>query len=195
MKFSLHHIVWAFVVCAVWCGVVAYSIDCERDRRAFERGEIARLKDEKALQVALQSVTDAVSDINDGKGLLRVQSYIHGKKITGAFTAKVIEITDGDTIKVLMPNNDEIKVRFDSIDCPEKGQDYSIEAAQATGKLLLGKNVEIHSTGTDRYIRTLAFVFVDGVDVSEKLVADGCAWNYVEYSKSRNCTKRKLKPQ
>jgi len=43
---------------------------------------------------------------------------VHGKKIVETIVGKCIAVTDGDTIKILVDNK-EIKVRLDSIDCPE----------------------------------------------------------------------------
>lgn len=147
MKFSLHHIVWAFVVCAVWCGVVAYSIDRERDR------------EREAEQQGFEHVDGPAQN-----------PLVHGKQIVETFTARVIGLTDGDTIKVLNDSNEQIKVRLDCIDCPELDQPHGKKAKQATSELVFGRTVEILSTGNDRYGRVLAFVVVDGVDVCEDLV-------------------------
>lgn len=111
--------------------------------------------------------------------------FIHGKEIVESFSAKVVGVTDGDTIKVLIGGNKEIKVRLDSIDCPEKDQPFGNKAKQATSDLVFGKKVAIQKTGEDRYGRTLAFVVVDGVNVCEYLVENGWAWNYEKYSKSK----------
>ena len=42
--------------------------------------------------------------------------------VQAEFTAKVIGITDGDTIKVLDQNNTQHKIRFAGIDAPERKQ-------------------------------------------------------------------------
>jgi micrococcal nuclease len=46
------------------------------------------------------------------------------------FTAKVIGITDGDSITVLTDQNEQIKVRLEGIDCPEMHQDFGTRAKQ-----------------------------------------------------------------
>ena len=38
-----------------------------------------------------------------------------------SFSAKIIGVTDGDTITVLTENKEQIKIRLSNIDCPEKG--------------------------------------------------------------------------
>lgn len=52
-------------------------------------------------------------------------------------SGQVVNITDGDTIKILTPEKKQIKVRLASIDTPEKGQPYGKRAKQ----VLSGKNI------------------------------------------------------
>ena len=59
------------------------------------------------------------------------------------FQAKVIHITDGDTITVLNDTNEQIKIRLNGIDCPEKGQAYSNKAKQFTKELVAGQAVPV----------------------------------------------------
>ena len=49
-----------------------------------------------------------------------------------AWMAKVVSITDGDTIKVYNADQGQIKIRLYGIDTPEKGQPYG----KASGKHL-----------------------------------------------------------
>ena len=44
--------------------------------------------------------------------------------VQAEFTAKVVGITDGDTIKVLDENNTQHKIRFAGIDAPERKQPW-----------------------------------------------------------------------
>ncbi len=113
-----------------------------------------------------------------------IQTTIHGKPIVETFTAKVIGITDGDTIKVLTADNQQIKVRLEAIDCPESKQPFGNKAKQAMSELVFGNSVTVMKTGSDRYGRTLAFVVVDGANVSELMIQNGFAWHYVDYSDS-----------
>ena len=59
------------------------------------------------------------------------------------FHAKVIHITDGDTITVLNATKKQIKIRLNGIDCPEKGQAYSNKAKQFTKELVAGQAVPV----------------------------------------------------
>ncbi len=117
---------------------------------------------------------------------------VFGKKIVDSFEAKVIGVTDGDTITVLKDKK-QIKVRLESIDCPESNQAYGNKAKQAMSNLVFGKTVTVQKTGQDRYKRTLAFVVVDRKNVSEELIKAGWAWQYKQYSKDKTLAELELK--
>ena len=78
----------------------------------------------------------------------------------------------------------EVRVRLESIDCPEKKQAFGNKAKQHLSDLVAGKTVTVHETGQDFFKRTLAFVSVGNVDVCAAMIRDGYAWEYDEYSLS-----------
>jgi micrococcal nuclease len=94
------------------------------------------------------------------------------------FTAKVIGITDGDSITILTDQKQQIKVRLEGIDCPELHQDFGTRAKQVTSDLCFGKTVRVEQTGIDKYRRMLANVFVGDVSVNKELIRKGMAWHY-----------------
>jgi micrococcal nuclease len=99
------------------------------------------------------------------------------------FHAKVIHITDGDTITVLNDANEQIKIRLNGIDCPEKAQAYGNQAKQFTKDLVAGQMVAIQAYETDRYGRTIGDVtLADGRNLSQELVKAGYAWWFFKYS-------------
>ena len=59
------------------------------------------------------------------------------------FQAKVIHIADGDTITVLNDTNEQIKIRLNGIDCPEKSQAYGNKAKGFTKELVAGQAVPV----------------------------------------------------
>jgi micrococcal nuclease len=101
-----------------------------------------------------------------------------------SLTGKVVKVTDGDTITVLV-DNEQIKVRLSEIDAPEHGQDFGQKSKEALADLVFEKEVRVVTHGKDRYGRTIGDVFVGQTNVNEKLVADGWAWNFPKYSKSK----------
>ena len=78
-------------------------------------------------------------------------------KVIEEFTGKVIGVTDGDTIKVLV-NRNAVTVRLEGIDAPESRQSFGTRSKQALAKLVAGKIVMVQKTGTDQYDRTLGIV-------------------------------------
>ena len=101
-------------------------------------------------------------------------------------TGKVVSIADGDTLTLLV-DQEQIRVRLEGIDAPERSQSFGTKAGEALGDLVYAKTVTVRSIGTDRYGRTLGRIFVrsdagETIDVNARLVEQGFAWWYREYS-------------
>ena len=58
-----------------------------------------------------------------------------------AFDAKVIKVSDGDTITALQ-NKQQVKVRLFGIDAPEKKQPYGKKSKRFLSNLITGKIAE-----------------------------------------------------
>ncbi len=98
-------------------------------------------------------------------------------------TAKVVSVTDGDTI-VVNSQGIEARVRLIGIDCPEtekrgkNGEYLAEEAKEYVSKLLEGKNVrlEFDFEEEDHYGRWLCYVYTeDGKMVNEMILREGLA--------------------
>lgn len=98
-------------------------------------------------------------------------------------TGRVVGVHDGDSITVLAPGNEQLKVRLEGIDAPELKQAFSRQSKQALSDLVFGKSVVLQVTGKDRYKRTLAVVMVDGMNANLEMVQRGMAWRFDKYSK------------
>jgi len=68
-----------------------------------------------------------------------------------AWTAKVVSVTDGDTIKVVNTERLQVKIRLYGIETPEKGQPYGKAAGRYLASLIAGANVEVETVTTDRH--------------------------------------------
>lgn len=99
-------------------------------------------------------------------------------------TGKVIGVSDGDTIKVLTPEKQVIKVRLAEIDTPEKAQPYGQKAKQALSDAVFRKQVTLDIETTDRYGRKVAQVYTNDNWINGALVASGYAWVYRKYAKT-----------
>ncbi|MBF6645659.1 thermonuclease family protein [Chryseobacterium indologenes] len=99
-------------------------------------------------------------------------------------SGRVIKISDGDTITVLIDGKQQKKLRLAEVDCPEKGQPFGKNAKQFTSNQVFGKTVTFIETTTDRYGRSIAKVYYDQDKyLSKELIKAGMGWWYYPYSK------------
>jgi len=104
-----------------------------------------------------------------------------GPALQGVVVRRVI---DGDTVKL----EDDTVVRYIGVDTPEvrrrkaqrwikEPEPFAEAATEANRRLVEGRVVSIEADvqPRDRYGRTLAYVYVDGEMVNERLIRDGLA--------------------
>jgi micrococcal nuclease len=103
--------------------------------------------------------------------------------LAAEYPARVVGITDGDTLTVLTEQNTQVKIRLWGIDAPESGQDFGARAKQTASELVCGKQVTVREMDRDRYGRTVAEVILpDGKSLNREMVRGGMAWWYVKYA-------------
>ncbi len=102
-------------------------------------------------------------------------------------TYLVIEVIDGDTIKVERENK-VVTVRLIGIDAPEIRQKeckYK-ESTEYLEELILNKRVNLEADftqeNTDRYGRELRYIFINNLNVNKQMLTAGMAKEYT-YSK------------
>ena len=95
---------------------------------------------------------------------------------------KVIKIADGDTLTLLTPSNQQVKIRLAGVDTPERKQPFGNKAKQALSNLAFQKQALVEIAAKDRYGRTVGVVFVDGQNVNTELIRQGMAWVYRKYT-------------
>jgi endonuclease YncB( thermonuclease family) len=104
-----------------------------------------------------------------------------------AWSGKVVGFTDGDTIKVLHPQNGQVKIRLYGIDAPEKGQAFGQASTKHLASLISGKTVEVESVDKDQYGRTVGIVTHDSINTNQQMVKHGYAWVYRKYCDKAFC--------
>lgn len=104
------------------------------------------------------------------------------KASSDSFDAKVVKITDGDTITVLRNGNEQVRVRLAGIDCPEKAQPWGNNATNALKAAIGTHHVTVHPHSTDRYGRTIARVTTPNTELNRYLVETGNCWVYTQYA-------------
>ena len=98
--------------------------------------------------------------------------------LTTLILATVIAISDGDTLTVLTPENQQIRVRLAEIDAPERRQPFGTRSRQSLAEICYRKEATLTSTRTDRFGRTVARVHCNGMDANAEQVRRGMAWVY-----------------
>ena len=104
-----------------------------------------------------------------------------------AWMAKVVSVTDGDTIKVYNVEQGQVKIRMYGIDTPEKAQPYGKAAGMYLASLVAGATVEVESVTTDRYGRTVGIVWDSETNINQEMVRSGYAWVYRRYCDKSFC--------
>ena len=115
--------------------------------------------------------------------LLLLPSIVCSETING----KVIKVADGDTITILTPGNEQIKIRLSAVDTPESSQAFGKRAKQFTSRMVYKKNVQVEKETVDRYGRTVGFVYIDGANLNEEIIRNGHGWVYRKYCTADYC--------
>jgi endonuclease YncB( thermonuclease family) len=118
--------------------------------------------------------------------LLMLSNIAHAETIVG----KVIGVMDGDTIEILDNSKKTIRIRLEGIDAPEKAQPFGNKSKQHLSDLVFGKQVEITSSKTDKYGRSIGKVTLNGVDINLQQLKAGLAWHYKQYQKEQSSKDR-----
>jgi endonuclease YncB( thermonuclease family) len=129
-----------------------------------------------ALAAACLSVGGHISAASVLQSLRSAPSKAH------TFRAKVAAVVDGDTLHVTDVAGASFNIRLEGIDCPESGQPFGGVALRFTRAAAFDRDVEVRVVDKDWRGRLVARVFVDGEDLSLKLLRAGLAWHYTDYS-------------
>jgi endonuclease YncB( thermonuclease family) len=107
------------------------------------------------------------------------------------FSAKIVSITDGDTVDVLAPSNLTYAVRLAGIDAPEHDQTFGAQSTQHLSELISGKTVTLDCENERSYGRLICKILLPGgEDVDLDQVRDGMAWHYKQYEDEQSPSDR-----
>lgn len=101
------------------------------------------------------------------------------------YAQKVIKVIDGDTYDILL-NKSTIRVRMYGIDCPEKKQEYGLNAKLFAEKYLLNKDVKLTILSKDLYQRSISKIYLGDIYFNKLLIDSGYAWHYSKYSNDKD---------
>ena len=92
----------------------------------------------------------------------------------------LVSAADGDTMTVRQ-ETEQLRVRLAEIDAPERTQPFSQVARRNLDGLCRNRPVELEIVDRDRFGRTVAHVYCDGVHVNWRQVEEGLAWCFDRY--------------
>jgi endonuclease YncB( thermonuclease family) len=98
------------------------------------------------------------------------------------FTARVVEVTDGDTYDVERSIGGTVTIRLHGVDAPESSQPFGGRATRRARQLLQGENIRVSVEDVGRYGRAVARVEVQGGDLGAMLIRGGYGWHYRQYA-------------
>ena len=98
------------------------------------------------------------------------------------YTAEVIRVTDGDSMKVKLANGEKKVIRLFGIDAPEMLQKDGPKAGRYLATRVGGEKVTIKELEHDRYGRDIAIVYdKNNKNLNLEMVQMGFAWVYRQY--------------
>ena len=98
----------------------------------------------------------------------------------GLLSCEVTRVKDGDSV-LAECDGEAVEIRLSCIDAAELSQKHYGVQAKRRLKSLLGKQFDARVEGVDRYNRTLATLWRDGLDVNLEMVRAGQALVYRKY--------------
>lgn len=155
----------------------AFYIDIEGNAHYLKDGEAAyQIMRNLGLGIKTSDLTKIELSDKDKQSNITTKLY------------QVVDVVDGDTIKVLI-DNATTTIRLIGIDTPETldprkvVQCFGREASARAEELLLGKMVSLENDGIseelDKYMRLLKYVYLeDGTFYNDKMIRDGYAHEY-----------------
>ena len=95
----------------------------------------------------------------------------------------VVYVVDGDTADIIV-DGEKVRLRFLDINTPERGQPGYKEAKEFVKDKILNQCITVELGKKGYYGRTLAYLYVDGVELNQELYCLGYAERY-KYSKRK----------
>jgi endonuclease YncB( thermonuclease family) len=109
-----------------------------------------------------------------------------GLKLSGSASCRVVRVVDGDTVRAACPGRGLVSARLLGFDTPEVYSPKCVgewwagtRASWALSRhLWFADDVKIVLSGTDRYGRHLATLFIDGRNIASTMISEGHARLY-----------------
>lgn len=110
-----------------------------------------------------------------GFALLIFVNSGHGQR--KVFPVQIVNVTDGDTLRLKFDNDFDFDARLAGIDAPELSQSFGAECKTNLQNLVAGASLRIWILAEDSYGRKIVVLFRDDYsEINLEVVASGCAW-------------------
>lgn len=104
-----------------------------------------------------------------------------------AWTGKVVDIRDGDVLKVSHPDKGVVTIMLYGIDAPDNRQPFFKQAKEFLTDKVEGQVVNVLEFVTEQKAVT-AIIVHDGVNINEQILQAGYGWVYKNYCKQDFCS-------
>lgn len=98
---------------------------------------------------------------------------------------RVVRVSDGDTVKLLTADQQQVSIRISGIDAPESRQAFGQASKENLLALTAQAEVVARCSKVDQYDRSICRVEVAGVDVGLRQLQAGLAWHYKQYQREQ----------
>lgn len=98
-----------------------------------------------------------------------------------SYRSKCVRVIDGDTIVM----EDKSHIRLAEIDALELHQDHGMEAKHFLESLILNKEVKVNVTGSDKYGRKVAEIYLNDVWINDEIVKAGECYVYRRFASEK----------
>ena len=103
------------------------------------------------------------------------------------WTGSVVDVRDGDLLKINHPDKGAVTVMLYGIDAPDHGQPYFQEAKEFLAGKVEGQVVTVRELETEQNVIT-ALVFHNGANINEQVLQAGYGWVYQKHCREEFCT-------
>jgi len=103
------------------------------------------------------------------------------------WTGRVVDVRDGDVLKVTHPEKGVISLMLYGIDAPDERQPFFKQAKEFLTYKVEGQVVNVQEFATEQKVVTAVIVH-EGVNINEQVLQAGYGWVYKKYCEQDFCS-------